>query len=53
VAQYIYANNHYGGFAPATVELFRELCREKGIETPFNITWPTIIDGFLFDVSKN
>jgi hypothetical protein len=26
-------------FAPATVELFRELCREKGVETPFNITF--------------
>jgi hypothetical protein len=53
VAQYNYANNHYRGFEPATVELFRELCREKGSETPFNITLPTIVDGFLFDVSKN
>jgi uncharacterized protein YecE (DUF72 family) len=34
VTQYVYANNHYAGFAPATIEQFRRLCAEKGIETP-------------------
>jgi uncharacterized protein YecE (DUF72 family) len=32
VTTYAYANNHYAGHGPATVEQFRELCREKGIE---------------------
>ena len=26
---YVYANNHYAGFGPATVEMFRELMREQ------------------------
>jgi uncharacterized protein YecE (DUF72 family) len=34
VTIYAYANNHYAGFGPATVEQFRGLCREKGIEIP-------------------
>jgi len=34
VTIYAYANNHYAGFGPATVEQFRELCQEKGIEIP-------------------
>jgi uncharacterized protein YecE (DUF72 family) len=37
VTQYVYANNHYAGFAPATIEQFRRLCAEKGIETPSNV----------------
>ena len=34
ITQYIYANNHYAGYAPGTLELFRSLCHEKGITTP-------------------
>jgi uncharacterized protein YecE (DUF72 family) len=34
IKQYIYANNHYAGYAPATLELFRSLCHERGIATP-------------------
>jgi uncharacterized protein YecE (DUF72 family) len=37
IIQYVYANNHYSGFAPATVELFRSLCKARGIETPLNV----------------
>jgi uncharacterized protein YecE (DUF72 family) len=34
IQQYVYANNQYAGYAPATLELFRALCHEKGIATP-------------------
>lgn len=51
IKQYIYANNHYAGFSPATVELFRSLCKERGIETPLNVKLPMIIEGTLFDMS--
>jgi uncharacterized protein YecE (DUF72 family) len=40
VTQHVYANNHYAGFAPATIEQFRRLCAEKGIETPLNVQAP-------------
>jgi uncharacterized protein YecE (DUF72 family) len=53
IPQYIYANNHYAGFSPATVDLFRSLCNEKGIETPLHVKLPQIIEGTLFDISKN
>jgi hypothetical protein len=39
VTQYIYANNDYAGFSPATAELFRSLCRAKGIETLPDSDW--------------
>jgi uncharacterized protein YecE (DUF72 family) len=51
VTQYIYANNHYAGFSPATVHLLRSLFNEKGIETPLNVKLPAIIEGTLFDMS--
>jgi len=51
VTQYIYANNHYAGFSPATVHLLRSLFNEKGIETPLNVKLPTIIEGTLFDIT--
>jgi uncharacterized protein YecE (DUF72 family) len=51
IPQYIYANNHYAGFSPATVNRFRSLCKEKGIETPLNIKVPVVIEGTLFDIS--
>jgi hypothetical protein len=28
---YAYANNHYAGHGPATIEQFRRLWREKGL----------------------
>src|ERR1700735_1368368 len=51
IPQYVCANNHYAGFSAATVELFRSLCKEKGIETPLNVKLPMIIEGTLFDMS--
>jgi len=53
ITQYVYANNHYSGFAPATVELFRSLCKAKGIETPLNVQLPTVSERTLFDISPN
>ena len=53
ITQYVYANNHYGGFAPATVELFRSLCRSKGIETPLNVQLPATVERTLFDGVPN
>jgi uncharacterized protein YecE (DUF72 family) len=53
IMQYAYFNNHYTGYAPASVELFRKLCDAKGVATPLNITLPAIIEGTLFDVSSN
>jgi uncharacterized protein YecE (DUF72 family) len=29
ISIYVYANNHYAGFGPATVEMFRELMRKQ------------------------
>jgi uncharacterized protein YecE (DUF72 family) len=51
VTQYAYANNHYAGFAPATIEQFRRLCAGKGIETPLNVRAPIPVERTLFDVS--
>jgi uncharacterized protein YecE (DUF72 family) len=51
IPQYIYANNHYAGFSPATVNLFRSLCKENGIETPLHVKLPAIIEGTLFDMT--
>jgi uncharacterized protein YecE (DUF72 family) len=30
VKQYVYANNHYEGYSPATVEKFRDLWKKAG-----------------------
>ena len=51
ITQYVYANNHYAGFSPATVNLFRTLCNERGIKTPLNMRLPEIIEGTLFDMT--
>ena len=51
ITQYVYANNHYSGFAPATVELFRSLCKARGIETPLNVQLPVETEPTLFDIS--
>ncbi|HSZ79513.1 MAG TPA: DUF72 domain-containing protein, partial [Chthoniobacterales bacterium] len=53
ITQYVYANNHYSGFAPATVELFRSLCKVRGIETPLNVQLPAQTEPMLFDISPN
>ena len=53
ITQYVYANNHYAGFAPATVELFRSLCKVRGIETPLNVQLPPVSEPTLFDISPN
>ncbi len=50
VTIYAYANNHYSGFGPATVEQFRKLCREEGVEIPRDIQLPMkLVTGTLFD----
>jgi uncharacterized protein YecE (DUF72 family) len=51
MTQYVYANNHYAGFAPATIEQFRRLCAEKGIETPLNVQAPIPVERTLFELS--
>ena len=53
ITQYVYANNHYSGFAPATVELFRSLCKARGIDTPLNVQLPAETEPTLFDISPN
>jgi hypothetical protein len=51
VSQYVYANNHYAGFAPATIEEFRRLCAERGIDAPLNVQAPMPLERTLFDIS--
>jgi uncharacterized protein YecE (DUF72 family) len=53
VTIFVYANNHYSGFAPATVELFRKLGTEKGLEIPArDVQLPMkLAAGTLFDAS--
>ena len=53
IPQYVYFNNHYEGFAVASVERFRRLCVTKGIETPLNVQVPAVIEPTLFDISPN
>jgi len=51
VTIYAYANSHYAGFGPATVEQFRELCLEKGIEIPPLQLPMKLAAGTLFAIS--
>jgi uncharacterized protein YecE (DUF72 family) len=37
VTIYGYFNNHYAGFGPVSVQLFRNLAAEKGLEIPVNV----------------
>ena len=53
IPQYMYFNNHYEGFAVASVERFRRLCAVKGIETPLNVQLPSVVEPTLFDISPN
>jgi uncharacterized protein YecE (DUF72 family) len=52
VTQFVYANNHYAGFAPTTIEQFRRLCGEKGIETPLNVQARVPVVRTLFDMKN-
>jgi uncharacterized protein YecE (DUF72 family) len=40
VSIYAYFNNHYAGFGPASIQLFRNLAAEKGLEIPVNVPAP-------------
>ena len=53
IPQYVYFNNHYEGFAVASVERFRRLCAQKDIATPLNVQVPAVIEPTLFDISPN
>ena len=53
ISQYVYFNNHYEGFAVASVQRFRRLCAEKGVATPLNVQLPAVIEPTLFDISPN
>jgi uncharacterized protein YecE (DUF72 family) len=53
IPQYVYFNNHYEGFAVASVERFRSLCKARGIETPVNVQLPAVIEPTLFDISPS
>ena len=53
IQQYVYFNNHFEGFAVASVERFRRLCATRGIETPSNVQLPAAIEPTLFDISPN
>jgi uncharacterized protein YecE (DUF72 family) len=49
VTIYAYANNHYSGFGPATIERFRGLRKENGVEIPpvqlpMKLAAPTLFD---------
>jgi len=50
IQQYVYFNNHYEGFAVASVERFRSLCKARGIETPLNVQLPAVVEPTLFDI---
>jgi uncharacterized protein YecE (DUF72 family) len=55
VTIFVYANNHYAGFAPKTIELFRKIGAEKGLELPLrDIHLPMKLAArTLFDTSGN
>jgi uncharacterized protein YecE (DUF72 family) len=40
VSIYAYFNNHYAGFGPASVQRFRKLASQKGLEIPVNVPAP-------------
>ena len=40
VTIFAYFNNHYAGFGPASVQLFRNLAAEKGLEILVNVPTP-------------
>jgi uncharacterized protein YecE (DUF72 family) len=48
VTIYAYFNNHYAGFSPASVQLFRDTCIKNGLEIPAVVP-PPVIERTLFD----
>lgn len=48
VTIYAYFNNHYAGFSPASVQLFRDMCIKNGMEIP-PVAPPFIVERTLFD----
>jgi uncharacterized protein YecE (DUF72 family) len=48
VTIYAYFNNHYAGFGPASVQLFRDTCIKNGLEIPA-VAPPPAIERTLFD----
>lgn len=42
VSIYAYFNNHYAGFGPASVQLFRDLAAVKGLKIPVNVPPPAL-----------
>jgi uncharacterized protein YecE (DUF72 family) len=50
VTIYGYFNNHYAGFAPASVQLFRDMCIKNGLELPRPAAPPPMmVQRTLFD----
>jgi uncharacterized protein YecE (DUF72 family) len=49
VKQYVYANNHYEGYSPATVEKFRELWKKAGGAEIGTTIKQEIVERSLFD----
>lgn len=53
IPQYVYFNNHFEGFAVASVKRSRRLCAARRIKTPLNVQMPEAIEPTLFDVSPD
>jgi uncharacterized protein YecE (DUF72 family) len=49
VSIYAYFNNHYAGFGPASVQLFRDICFKNGLEIPLPVAPLPVIERTLFD----
>jgi hypothetical protein len=45
---YGYFNNHYAGFGPASVQLFRDTCIKNGLEIP-PVAPPPVVERTSFD----
>jgi uncharacterized protein YecE (DUF72 family) len=43
-----YFNNHFQGFGPASVQLFRDMGAASGLDLPLNVQPPPPIEGSLF-----
>jgi uncharacterized protein YecE (DUF72 family) len=48
VSIYAYFNNHFAGFGPASVQLFRDMCIKNGLDIPAPVA-PPVIERTLFD----
>jgi uncharacterized protein YecE (DUF72 family) len=48
VTIYGYFNNHYAGFGPASIQLFRDTCIKDGLEIP-PVASPPVVERTLFD----